>query len=111
MTEGSLEIVRGIYCRTLCLDPDLLAGLAEFATSDTEFDFTDAYPDGPVVRGMDGVRRIAANWPGATKAATLDRGVAWLVRRGACGGVRTRHRYGGRERRSGGEADRPRVHV
>lgn len=63
MTEGSLEIVRGIYCRTLCLDPDLLAGLAEFATSDTEFDFTDAYPDGPVVRGMDGVRRIAANWP------------------------------------------------
>jgi ketosteroid isomerase-like protein len=63
MTEESLEIVRGIYCRTLRLDPDLLAGLAEFATSDTEFDFTDAYPDGPVVRGVDGVRRIAANWP------------------------------------------------
>lgn len=63
MTEETLEIVRGIYCRTLRLDPDLLAGLAEFATSDTEFDFTDAYPDGPVVRGVDGVRRIAANWP------------------------------------------------
>ena len=63
MTEESIEIVRGIYCRTLRLDPDLLAGLAEFATSDTEFDFTDAYPDGPVVRGVDGVRRIAANWP------------------------------------------------
>jgi ketosteroid isomerase-like protein len=63
MTEESLEIVRGIYCRTLRLDPDLLVGLAEFATSDTEFDFTDAYPDGPVVRGVDGVRRIAANWP------------------------------------------------
>lgn len=63
MMSESLEIVRGIYCRTLRLDPDLLAGLAEFATSDTEFDFTDAYPDGPVVRGVDGVRRIAANWP------------------------------------------------
>ena len=27
MSEGSLEIVRGIYCRTLLLDPDLLAVL------------------------------------------------------------------------------------
>ncbi len=63
MPEQSLEIVRRIYCRTLPLDPDLLTALAELATPDTEFDFTDAYPDGPVVRGIDGVRRIAANWP------------------------------------------------
>jgi ketosteroid isomerase-like protein len=63
MSEESLEIVRGIYCRTLLLDPDLLTGLAEFAEPDTAFDFTDAYPDGPVVRGVDGVRRIAAKWP------------------------------------------------
>jgi len=27
------------------------------------FDFTDAYPDGRVVRGIEGVRQIAANWP------------------------------------------------
>jgi ketosteroid isomerase-like protein len=63
MSEENLEIVRGVYCRTLLLDPDLLVGLAEFATPDAEFDFTDAYPDGPVVRGVAGVRRIAANWP------------------------------------------------
>jgi ketosteroid isomerase-like protein len=63
MSEESLEIVRRIYCRTLRLDPDLLSALAEYAGSETEFDFTDAYPDGPVVRGVDGVRRIAANWP------------------------------------------------
>ena len=63
MSEENLEIVRGIYCRTLLLDPDLLEGLAELATPDTEFDFTDAYPDGKVVRGVDGVRRTAANWP------------------------------------------------
>ena len=63
MSEENLEIVRRIYCRTLKLDPDLLAGLAEFATPDTVFDFTDAYPDGDVVSGLDGVRRIAANWP------------------------------------------------
>jgi ketosteroid isomerase-like protein len=63
MAEEALEIVRGIYCRTLRLDPDLLVALAEVSGPDTEFDFTDAYPDGPVVRGVDGVRRIASNWP------------------------------------------------
>jgi hypothetical protein len=45
MSEENLEIVRRIYCRTLKLDPDLLVGLAEFATPDTVFDFTDTYPD------------------------------------------------------------------
>lgn len=63
MSQENLEIVRGIYCRTLLLDPDLLAALGEFATPDAEFDFTEAYPDGPVVKGIAGVRRIAANWP------------------------------------------------
>jgi ketosteroid isomerase-like protein len=63
MSEENLEIVRGIYCRTLALDPDLLAALAEFAEPDTEFDFRDAYPDGRVVKGVQGVRRIAAKWP------------------------------------------------
>jgi ketosteroid isomerase-like protein len=63
MSAENLETVRGVYCRTLLLDPDLLEGLAELATPDTIFDFTDAYPDGKVVKGVDGVRRIAANWP------------------------------------------------
>jgi len=63
MSEETLEIVRNIYSQPLTLDPDLLTGLAEFATPDTVFDFTDAYPDGQVVRGVEGVRRIAANWP------------------------------------------------
>jgi ketosteroid isomerase-like protein len=63
MAQGNLETVREVYGRPLRLDPDLLAGLAQFATPDTVFDFTDAYPDGPVVRGVDGVRRAAASWP------------------------------------------------
>jgi ketosteroid isomerase-like protein len=63
MSEENLEIVRAIYCRTLPLDPDLLVALGEFATPDTEFDFTDTYPDGQIVRGVEGVRRTASKWP------------------------------------------------
>jgi ketosteroid isomerase-like protein len=63
MSEENLEIVRAVYSQPLTLDPELLTALAEFATADTLFDFTDAYPDGPVVRGVDGVRRTATNWP------------------------------------------------
>ena len=63
MSEENLAVVRRIYCRTLQLDPDLLAALGELATPDAEFDFTDVYPDGPIVRGVDEVRRIASNWP------------------------------------------------
>jgi ketosteroid isomerase-like protein len=63
MSDENLEIARGIYCRTLALDPDLLVALGEFATPQTEFDFTDTYPDGKVMKGMDGVRRAASNWP------------------------------------------------
>lgn len=63
MVEEALEIVRRIYARPLLLDPELLTALDEVALPNTEFDFTDAYPDGRVARGVDGVRRIAANWP------------------------------------------------
>jgi SnoaL-like domain len=63
MSEENLELVRGIYCRTLALDPDLLVALGEFATPGTEFDFTDTYPDGRVVKGVDGVRKTADKWP------------------------------------------------
>jgi ketosteroid isomerase-like protein len=63
MSEDALDAVHRVYARPLALDPDLLSGLAELASADTEFDFTDAYPDGKVVKGVDGVRRIAEDWP------------------------------------------------
>jgi ketosteroid isomerase-like protein len=63
MYEEPLEIVRRIYCQALSLDPELLEALAEIAEPNTEFDFTDAYPDGKRVRGVAGVRRIASKWP------------------------------------------------
>jgi hypothetical protein len=62
MEEG-LGIVERIYRRALSLDPELLDALGEIAAPNAEFDFTDAYPDGKRVRGVDGVRRLAANWP------------------------------------------------
>ena len=40
--SDNLEIIREIYSEPLPLDPDLLTGLAEIATPDTLFDFTDA---------------------------------------------------------------------
>ena len=63
MYDEPMDIVRGIYCRALSLDPDLLEALAKIAEPNTEFDFTDAYPDGKRVRGVAGVRRVAARWP------------------------------------------------
>jgi ketosteroid isomerase-like protein len=63
MSEENLEIVRRIYARSLRLEPDLLGAFAGLAAADAEFDFTDIYPDGPVVKGLEGVRRIVASWP------------------------------------------------
>ena len=63
MAKESIAIVRMVYCGPLSLDPDLLGRLGAVAGPETEFDFTDAYPDGPVVKGIEGVARIAANWP------------------------------------------------
>lgn len=63
MSDDALEIVQRIYRHPLSLDPELLEALGEVAEPDAEFDFTDAYPDGKHVRGVAGVRRIAAKWP------------------------------------------------
>jgi len=63
VSSKSLEIVRDMYRRPLRLDPDFLAELERYATPETAFDFTDVYPDGRVVKGVDAVRQVAANWP------------------------------------------------
>jgi ketosteroid isomerase-like protein len=73
MSDENLEVVREIYSEPLALDPDLLNALGEIATPDTLFDFTDAYPDGPVVRGVEGVRRIASSWPWKALHFTSER--------------------------------------
>jgi len=73
MSDEHLEVIREIYSEPLTLDPELLEALGEIATPDTLFDFTDAYPDGPVVKGVDGVRRIATSWPWKALYFTAER--------------------------------------
>jgi ketosteroid isomerase-like protein len=65
MSEEILEIVRRLYCPAdrEIVDTDLLDVLDEYVLPNTEFDFTDTYPDGPVVRGLERTRRLMANWP------------------------------------------------
>jgi ketosteroid isomerase-like protein len=59
MSEKNVEIVREMYA-----DPRGLIGSAsERATPDVEFDFTDVYPDRPVLRGVEEMRRFRDNGP------------------------------------------------
>ena len=68
MPEESIEIVRRAYdpANGGVVDTDLLSALADYVTPDTEFDFSEVYPDGTVLRGMDEARRLVSNWPWGT---------------------------------------------
>ncbi len=59
MSQRNVEIVREIYA-----DPRGLIGTAtERATPDVEFDFTDVYPDRPVLKGVEEMRRFRETGP------------------------------------------------
>jgi ketosteroid isomerase-like protein len=59
MSQENVEIVQEIYA-----DPRGLIGTAsERAAPDVEFDFTDAYPDRPVLRGVEEMRRFRDTGP------------------------------------------------
>jgi ketosteroid isomerase-like protein len=65
MPEESIDIVRRAYdpASRGVFDTDLLSALAAYVTADTEFDFSEVYPDGTVLRGLDEARRLVSNWP------------------------------------------------
>jgi ketosteroid isomerase-like protein len=65
MSEENVEIAREFYdpAHDGVLALDLLAAFDDRVAADAEFDFTDTYPDGSVLRGLDDVRRLIANWP------------------------------------------------
>jgi ketosteroid isomerase-like protein len=59
MSQQNLEIVRGVYA-----DPDgLTAAASDKVAPDAEFDFTAAYPDTSIVRGVEELRRFRDSGP------------------------------------------------
>jgi hypothetical protein len=59
MSQENVELVREIYA-----DPRGLIGTAsERAVPDVEFDFTDVYPDRPVLKGIAEMRRFRETGP------------------------------------------------
>jgi ketosteroid isomerase-like protein len=59
MSQENVEIVREIYA-----DPRGLIGSAsERAAPEVEFDFTDVYPDRPILKGVEEMRRFRETGP------------------------------------------------
>jgi len=59
MSQQNVEVVREIYA-----DPrGLIGAAADRATTDVEFDFTDVYPDRPVLKGVEEMRRFRETGP------------------------------------------------
>jgi hypothetical protein len=60
MSQENVEIVRAAYA-----DADPLESFASRIAPDAEFDFTAAYPDGPILHGPDEMRRFREAGPWA----------------------------------------------
>jgi ketosteroid isomerase-like protein len=59
MSEENVELVRSVYA-----DPrGLTAGASGKVAPDAEFDFTAVYPDRPIVRGVEELRRFRDSGP------------------------------------------------
>jgi uncharacterized protein len=59
MSQENVEFVRSVYA-----DPrGLTAAASDKVAPDAEFDFTAAYPDWPVVRGVEALRRFRDSGP------------------------------------------------
>ena len=59
MSQQNVEIVRRVYA-----DPGgLTAAASDKVAPDAEFDFTAAYPDRPIVRGVEELRRFRDGGP------------------------------------------------
>ncbi len=58
MPQETISFVRSFYAA-----PDPWAAIADRVAPDAEFDFEDVYPDGPVVRGIEELRRFRDDVP------------------------------------------------
>jgi hypothetical protein len=55
MSQENVELVRRSYA-----SPDVLGDFATRIAPDVEFDFSAVYPDRPVIKGVEAVRRFRA---------------------------------------------------
>ena len=58
MSEANVEFVRSLYA-----DPRGLTAAYDRVSRDAEFDFSAAYPDQPVIRGVEEMRRFRDTGP------------------------------------------------
>lgn len=58
MAQENVEIIRSAYA-----EPDPLTTFAAQLAPDAEFDFTAVYPDRPILRGVEEIRRFRAEGP------------------------------------------------
>jgi ketosteroid isomerase-like protein len=59
MSQKNVEILRSVYA-----DPrGLTAAASDLVASNAEFDFTAVYPDSPIVRGLEELRRFRDSGP------------------------------------------------
>jgi ketosteroid isomerase-like protein len=59
MSQENVELVHGIYADPL----GLAAAASDKVAPDAEFDFTEVYPDRPIVRGVEDLRRFRDSGP------------------------------------------------
>src|SRR5262245_6431266 len=59
MSQENLEVVRGIYAD----ERGLIDATAVKVAEDAEFDFSALYPDTPILRGIDALRRFIDSGP------------------------------------------------
>jgi ketosteroid isomerase-like protein len=58
MSQENVELIRSFYA-----EPDPWGSVVAWVAPDAEFDFTAIYPDGPVLRGIEQVRRFRDEVP------------------------------------------------
>ena len=71
MSQANVEIVRSIYA-----EPEgLTSAASDSFAPDAEFDFTNIYPEEPLVKGVEDLRRFRKTnpWSGAPIDFTLER--------------------------------------
>ena len=108
MSEENVELVRRAFAEFAATSWVEEANGAGLVAPDAEFDFSALYPDGPIVRGIEGWRGYVDALP--FRALNLEPERFFDVDDRARAGLRARHRPRAGQRGFGRDAERARVH-